>query len=224
MTRELLCLANSEKYNERCVAGVDIETGEWIRPVSDREHGELRTNHWYTERAYEPRPLDIISVPLGEPVPEPHHPENWSLAEEKWKLRERGLTEQSTELLVDTLHSGPELFGDCRNLIDYDAITASPVESSLELVNPERVELYRRDSNNKQRVEFELSGTVYDLALTDPEWKDDILRSRYPASQYLDDGQTALLTISLGEEYEQTNACHKLVAAFIPVSEGELPL
>lgn len=34
--RKLVILAASAKYGNFCVAGVDIETGEWIRPISER--------------------------------------------------------------------------------------------------------------------------------------------------------------------------------------------
>ena len=38
---ELICLANSEKKQERCIAGIDRKTEEWIRPVSSRPSGEV---------------------------------------------------------------------------------------------------------------------------------------------------------------------------------------
>ena len=33
--RKLIILAASSKRNNYCVAGVDAETGEWIRPISE---------------------------------------------------------------------------------------------------------------------------------------------------------------------------------------------
>ena len=33
--RKLIILAESAKFNNYCVAGVDVETGEWIRPISE---------------------------------------------------------------------------------------------------------------------------------------------------------------------------------------------
>ena len=33
--RKLVILAESAKYNNFCVAGIDIDTGEWIRPISE---------------------------------------------------------------------------------------------------------------------------------------------------------------------------------------------
>lgn len=34
--RKLVILAESAKFNNFCVAGVDIDTGEWIRPISEK--------------------------------------------------------------------------------------------------------------------------------------------------------------------------------------------
>ena len=51
--RKLVILATSAKYNNFCVAGVDIDTGEWIRPIS--EAAELE----------EAVPLDDLKYPDG---------------------------------------------------------------------------------------------------------------------------------------------------------------
>ena len=37
----VVCLANSYKHGERCIAGKLLETGAWVRPVSDVGHGEI---------------------------------------------------------------------------------------------------------------------------------------------------------------------------------------
>jgi len=34
---DLICLANSHKWNFRCVAGLRVDGGGWVRPVSDKE-------------------------------------------------------------------------------------------------------------------------------------------------------------------------------------------
>lgn len=38
---DLLCLAYSRKYSARCVAGIRLDTLEWVRPVSATDHGAL---------------------------------------------------------------------------------------------------------------------------------------------------------------------------------------
>ena len=34
--RKLIILAKSAKYNNFCIAGIDIDTGKWIRPISEK--------------------------------------------------------------------------------------------------------------------------------------------------------------------------------------------
>ena len=53
---KLIILAASAKYNNFCVAGVDIETGKWIRPISEREDLE------------EAVPLEDLEYPDGSKV------------------------------------------------------------------------------------------------------------------------------------------------------------
>lgn len=51
--RKLIILAESAKYNNFCVAGVDIDTGKWIRPISEKPELE------------EAVPLDDLKYPDG---------------------------------------------------------------------------------------------------------------------------------------------------------------
>lgn len=44
-TKQLVCLANSQKYKGYCLAGKEIGSGgfgDWVRPVSTEEHGEIK--------------------------------------------------------------------------------------------------------------------------------------------------------------------------------------
>ncbi len=58
MKKIFICLANSKKYGERCIAGVEItdfdgtnysmvkvdSQPKWLRPVSKKDHGEVSAN------------------------------------------------------------------------------------------------------------------------------------------------------------------------------------
>lgn len=62
--RRIICLSNSKKFGERCVAGIEIDTGRWIRPVCDNEDGSVpRTIRLVEGR--EPELLDILEIPLA---------------------------------------------------------------------------------------------------------------------------------------------------------------
>jgi hypothetical protein len=64
----IICLANSWKNGERCIAGIDIETSEWIRPVCDAQYpddGRVPRSVRLVE-GREPELLDILEIPLAE--------------------------------------------------------------------------------------------------------------------------------------------------------------
>jgi hypothetical protein len=59
---QFICLAHSKKYSKRCVAGVRLDTGQWIRPISKEEHGELTPAQLQLADGGEPRNFDVISA------------------------------------------------------------------------------------------------------------------------------------------------------------------
>ncbi|MDY6938928.1 MAG: hypothetical protein SWY16_14805 [Cyanobacteriota bacterium] len=61
---QIICLANSWKRGDRCIAGIEPQTGRWIRPVSDLEDGRVGANLRPID-GYEPKLLDILEIPLA---------------------------------------------------------------------------------------------------------------------------------------------------------------
>ena len=77
--KRIVCLANSRKLHGRCVAGrewTDGRAGQWVRPVSDREHQDVSEYERQYEDGSDPRVLDIIDVPVLDPKPEIYQTEN----------------------------------------------------------------------------------------------------------------------------------------------------
>src|SRR5215211_2344269 len=68
MTR-IVCLANSWKRSERCVAGIDLGTGRWVRPVTASIDGSV-PRHVRAVRKGEPGLLDQIDLPLASTGPD----------------------------------------------------------------------------------------------------------------------------------------------------------
>ena len=65
---KIICLANSWKLGERCIAGIDLDTGKWVRPVCDNlypENGKVpRSVRLIAGR--EPELLDLLEIPLAD--------------------------------------------------------------------------------------------------------------------------------------------------------------
>lgn len=220
--KDIICLANSIKqYPCRCVAGVDIETGEWVRPVSEKDLGELERGHFITADGHNPVPLDIIRIYLEGPTPEESQPENWKLADQDWELIPGMTASEQFEILNSVLESGPELLGNQERAIQ----SGNEVDASLALIKPENPSLRRKSRHNKKdqpRIKFELGGVNYNLPITDPIWKGKVLElvdssDRSSLNNHLESDCIPLLTVSLGSEYRGEH--WKLAAGIIEVPE-----
>ena len=74
----MVVLTKSAKNGGHCVAGIDVDTGNWVRLVSNdlNTHGALSDQDMqYQDRSY-CTPLDIVSVPIIKACPSQYQPEN----------------------------------------------------------------------------------------------------------------------------------------------------
>ncbi|NES17993.1 MAG: hypothetical protein F6K41_03480 [Symploca sp. SIO3E6] len=65
--KKIICLSNSWKHHERCIAGIDLDTSKWIRPVCDAlypEDGRIPKKIRLVA-GREPQLLDILAIPLS---------------------------------------------------------------------------------------------------------------------------------------------------------------
>ncbi|MBN1299548.1 MAG: DUF4338 domain-containing protein [Actinobacteria bacterium] len=60
--KEIICLANSRKISGRCIAGKDLESFSWIRPISERDTHEISEEDRRYQNGEMPQLLDIIKI------------------------------------------------------------------------------------------------------------------------------------------------------------------
>jgi hypothetical protein len=82
---EIICLANSYKHQGRCIAGLDISTGHWIRPVSELEGGRIPTKN-KSLNVESIRLLDIIDIPIISNRCKGHEYENYCYHDQPWRV------------------------------------------------------------------------------------------------------------------------------------------
>ena len=219
--KRIVCLANSRKYQERCIAGRELlqggQPGPWVRPVSAREFEGVSWDERQLGDRGEPLLLDVIDVPVLEARPKSYQSENWLLDSNRpWQLvgrlgpaRLSRLVEPEAPLWADGCNSSEGT---------NDLMPASVVDgldSSLRLIRVEGASLRVTSFKNKTvlRVQFRYAGSDYGLRLTDPEYE-----TRYegqPLGEYR--LGESYLTISLGEPYKGN--VYKLIAALIQIAE-----
>jgi hypothetical protein len=66
---QLICLANSWKHGDRCIAGINSLKGQWIRPVSDLPDGRI-PKEMRLIGGTEPALLEVLEIPLAKTGPD----------------------------------------------------------------------------------------------------------------------------------------------------------
>jgi hypothetical protein len=223
---QFICLAHSKKYSERCVAGVRVDTAEWIRPISREKHGELTPAQLKLADGGEPRNFDVISAWLGERVPVKNQPENWRIQNSPWRLVSRPAPIEHAMILKKALFRGSVLFGNTVDRVSYRVFETDPAKESLVLAKPAhpRWTVKRTLTWKKQlRVSFGLGSSTYDLAVTDIPYDDKLKElelGEYSSEQLGIQNEHAIyFTISLGEPLDN-GYCFKLVAAVLQLPKG----
>jgi hypothetical protein len=228
--KRIVCLANSKKMSGRCIAGREIREGSagpWIRPVSNRQNEEVSENERQYKDGSDPRLLDVIEVPLLQPIPHACQTENWLLDPNRyWRRIGRANWNELQAYVEDPPMlwvTGSSTFHGAHDEIPL--AEADRLPRSLYLIRVAGVDLHvfapqEAFGNPKRRVQvrFRHGGVMYRLWNTDPQIEREYLTR--------EDGNYALgeccLTISLGEPYEKKGDYYryKLVAAILPRAGG----
>lgn len=226
IVKRIVCLANSRKLSGRCIAGKEQfgdRFGEWIRPVSKREHQEVSEYERQFEDGSDPSVLDIIDVPLLEALPQDYQQENWLLDSNRYWTKVGRADWSHLQRMVD--HSGPlwkDGFSTFKGINDQIPLDlANDLRTSLRLVQVKGLTLsvFKPDEafdNPKRRVQghFYHYGSEYRLWVTDPRYEREYLAK---ADGFYRIGES-FLTISLGEAFK--GSCYKLIAAIIERDAG----
>lgn len=219
--KRIVCLANSRKFSGRCIAGKELRDagqGEWIRPVSAREHQEVSEYERQYQNGNDPQPLHVIDIPLIERAPTAYQRENWLLDPDAYWVMVRALAPHDLAALTDPVGrlwiNGSSTYNGTNDKVPIAA--AVGLNYSLRLIQVDGVTLNVFDAGfdrSKRRVQagFFHGGMYYALWVTDPRYEREYLAR--PNGEY--ELGPCFLTISLGEEYK--GDCYKLVAAIIPL-------
>jgi len=223
--KRIVCLANSKKMSGRCLAGRELSAGgagQWIRPVSSRPSEEVSEDERQYDDGKDPRLLDVIDVPLLQPVPHACQTENWLLDSSQYWRRIRRANWSELQAYVE---DPPTLWVNGYSTYhgEHDEIPqaeADQLPRSLYLIRVTGVDLrvfapQEAFGNPKRRVQarFQHGDVKYSLWITDPD-----IEREYKA---LNDGSYVLgqccLTVSLGEPYRAKGSDYRyeLVAAVI---------
>ena len=198
---EMVILANSIKHGAHCVAGKEVNTKKWVRPVGNKNgsaltHKQVMCTNPYG--SYPAKPMQKIRMALDSHVPKINQPENFQVDNSSW-TQHYNISEGELDGYLD--HPS-DIWGTGDRVL-FNRITTGEItiDNSLCLVRVEQLKLYTC-KENRRRCSFTYKGLDYDFAATDPMF-DNLLRT--------DAVLQGILCISLGEEYH--GYCYKLVAS-----------
>ncbi len=217
----IVVLANSNKNRHRCVAGIEVTSGEWVRPVSNRGQGELSDSEasviLSNGKTRPTRVGDIVEVELGKSAETRWHPEDRYLIGHM-RLKTTMSLPSLTEYLRPHISNTLAILGDFQDRIAVEEVPARSDHRSLQLSKFPELRCYWKSvspgSRPQLRGVFSVAGKDLDLPVTDS--------ALIASSQALTRSfsiNSPLLTVSLGSPFRPMHAdrdyCYKLIAAVI---------
>jgi len=166
-----VCLANSKKYGERCIAGVEVKKTKsgyeliekdgkpkWLRPVTEYQRGAISKNLVKNINL-----LDILEINVKEYCPKSYQSENAYFEESSLRKVGQKLSNDNLDKLIDM--NQRNIFGNRGKAVSEDVI--DKVDHSLTLIKVSDFEIYKRESDSQLRMKFEFNNVHYDLPITD---------------------------------------------------------
>lgn len=208
---DFLCLANSRKHGGRCLAGIDLATGRWLRPVSSRSTTGALSLMQSVVDGEVIEVFDRVNLEIEEVPTSPAQPENVRFVGFVGSAKRQG-PNGSWEYahILEELKGVSPRFTSVIEGSRSDRISASSVShpsrlGSLDLVDAEKVTFYKK-GDGSWRCNFVARETSLNLSVTD---------DRQGAEQSIIRHTGAwTFVLSLGEPFRGFH--YKLIATCIP--------
>ena len=218
MDRDIVILAISEKYGNYCVAGVDINTGEWVRPYSDikKIEGAVPKEHLICDNGNCAKIFDVVRIKIEQSCRNPVQPENFYYNQsKKWRYIDK-LTLHKTILLHDFDYRDEIFFSYDRRLTqeEIDAVIKKESLLILYVTNLEViVKVSNRDGHKQFKLNFECDGINYsEFAIGDIKIRELFKDKKAGNYKFCD---KAIIVFSLTDKYPRDGRYYKMAAQFI---------
>ncbi len=210
---DLIVLASSAKNSERCVAGIDVRTGGWIRPVGAAGQGEVPFSLRKID-GQEPEIFDIIRMEL-EDTGETHgfQMENRAIVKRPWERVGRA---SPTDVLPHCCNADFVFYDDdvsVRHAELRDDINRNSSLQLWEVRDFTSVEDHNYQGDKRWKGRFSIpNGNCYSLVIKDLDFENRLNQGQ-PCPRH------CLLLLSLGapflSRFRSEHFCWKLIATVI---------
>lgn len=170
MRKTIAVLTKSSKNKGFCVAGIDVETGEWIRLISKNANtdGAISEEDMRYKDGDFCVPLDVINVEVKGAVPSIYQPENY-LIDDRYYWEKCGECSIDDILSAHPFENDTFLYGNTEPYIDDT--TAKSLNKSLVLIEVSDLAIHKigPEGNQKTKASFMYNGRCYNwISVTDP--------------------------------------------------------
>lgn len=217
--KRIVCLSNSWKLEERCIAGIDLDTGRWVRPVCDGlypKDGKVPKSARLIE-GKEPELLDILEIPLGDTGNDfGFECENLSVLPGRWK----SLGKADPNELIGYCGNFPHILHNSSKYVNPSWLKALPFQQrrTLQLVQTASLSVTKSPSGNtgwRGTLQTSNGHTLREAKITDPVFAEKLEAGYQPMG-------SCLVTVSLSmpwapHDWEGEEPCWKLIAGVIEV-------
>lgn len=211
MYKKIVLLAKSKKHQNYCVAGKDVDTGEWVRLISEEEeiHNAVRPENLIYSDETEAQILDVIRAKVKEVDEEninPNQPENYILDKNYYLTK----IEEETYNLDDMIDNTEKIFFNDMNSISVEDLQDIDNIHSLVLIEPDIVRV-RIKNETDLIANVWYKGVWYNnLTITDSRFNREYYNEIIDKPRSFRDFK---IVVSLAEEYN--NRHYKLNASVI---------
>lgn len=216
---KIILLTKSKKYRNYCVAGIDFNTGTWIRLISEDNtiHNAVPLQDMKYENDKEAQILDIINVKIKKHSPKYYQPENYIYdADYYWK--KVGQTDIGQVLKIVNQKKDNYIFYNDQKKLSQEFLESilGSNQYSLKLIVPKDVIIKSKRWNPNDNLSitacFRYKNVEYNyLKVTDESFNSKIdQEGEWPLNN-------VMFVLSLADVYVEDNCHYKLVASIINI-------
>ncbi|MBJ7899635.1 MAG: hypothetical protein GC158_06905 [Cyanobacteria bacterium RI_101] len=208
----LICLANSYKHQGRCLAGIDPQSGRWVRPFSPSPDGTIPLDDPLIKVDHIEL-LDLVDIPLNSQNIRGYEEENQGYYPASWQVLGKA---KITALLKYRDHQLLYPQFDC--FIPFADLKAQKLRNdkikTLQLIEVKSFYAYRTPwGKYRGKIKDNRYGLEKcELSITDPFFREKLAQNQ-PVSRH------CLLCMSLGQPWQaepgMESRCYRLIAGVI---------
>lgn len=207
---KIICVANSYKHHGRCIAGINLQSGVWIRPVSTVDGGKIPVDNTRinVSRIWL---LDVVDIPINPKQKLGYEIENYGYENGFWQVVGKGKITDLLPYCEDNI-----LYPECDRSIPYSYLLQQSPLRTLQLIEVKSLHCYRNDHDKpKARILDEKYGiSDIELSITDPV---TLKRLDYQESFTCH----GLVCLSFSQPWQKDSSeelkCYRLVAGVIEI-------